>query len=303
MSQPTAVEFRPVPPFQGPFLTNMTFPAYAGLLHALHRPEVVAVSASLPGAVLGLALGVRHERSAVGEVLSLFVVPEHRRQGLGGALLRRLEEGLAAAGCTRALLEYNTSTPTAPAVQRLVRSHGWSEPRQKSILCKVSGAVLEAPFFREPLFSAIQDCLPSAVVFPWAELTEAEREQLRRGQEAERWIPDDLLPYVHEQGCDLRTSFGMRLDGAVVGWLITHRLSPPVVRYTCWYSRPEVQQQGGNLLLLREAVRAHAAEYPDGHGIFGVAVPRREFTAFVRRRMAPFLLSITEVWESDKALG
>src|SRR5206468_11256397 len=129
--------------------------------------------------------------------------------------------------CARARLEYNTSTPTAPGAPRLLRTHGWAAPRQKSILCKVSGTVLEAPFFREPLFSAIRDGLPSAVVFPWAELTVAEREQLRRGQEVEGWIPDDLLPYVHEQGCDRRTSFGMRLGGEVVGWLITHRLSPP----------------------------------------------------------------------------
>jgi hypothetical protein len=79
-------------------------------------------------------------------------------------------------------------------------------------------------------------------------------------------------------------------------------MSPLVVRYTCCYVRLELQQQGGNLLL-RAAIEAHARGAPEGHGTWTVPLRQQEMAAFVRRRMAPYLLSLTEIRESHKALA
>jgi hypothetical protein len=158
------------------------------------------------------------------------------------------------------------------------------------------------------MYSRLRAGLAPAVIFPWTELTGVQRERLRRGQEAEPWIPDGLLPYVHEQGCDPETSFGLRLDDDVAGWMLTHRISPLVVRYTCCYARPKVQQHGGSLVLVRAAIEAHVRRTPEalrpvGYGTWTVSLRQQDFATFVRRRMAPYLLSLTEIRESHKALA
>jgi GNAT superfamily N-acetyltransferase len=66
--------------------------------------------------------GVRHLDSKVAEVKSMYVVPEHRGVGVGGAVLRRLEAIALGRGCLATRLD--TSDYLTPAVA-LYRSAGY----------------------------------------------------------------------------------------------------------------------------------------------------------------------------------
>ncbi len=66
--------------------------------------------------------GVRHLDSEVAEVKSMYVVPEHRGVGVGGAVLRRLEAIALGRGCLATRLD--TSDYLTPAVA-LYRSAGY----------------------------------------------------------------------------------------------------------------------------------------------------------------------------------
>ena len=70
---------------------DLTFPSYRAALHSAE--SIIAVSASVGGAAAGLGLA-----RIDGDVLSIAVRDAHRRQGIGRALLARLEEELSAAG-------------------------------------------------------------------------------------------------------------------------------------------------------------------------------------------------------------
>lgn len=75
---------------------------------------VVGYVDSLPVAMGGW----RPSGNARAELKRMFVVPEHRGQGLARSVLRRIEEGAAAAGRRRLVLETGTRQPTAVALYR-----------------------------------------------------------------------------------------------------------------------------------------------------------------------------------------
>lgn len=70
----------------------------------LEPPNGVLLLARVGGEPVGLA-GVRHLDTGVAEVKSMYVVPEQRGRGLGGALLREVERIAADRGCSHVRLD------------------------------------------------------------------------------------------------------------------------------------------------------------------------------------------------------
>lgn len=70
----------------------------------LEPPNGVLLLARVGDDPVGLA-GVRHLDTGVAEVKSMYVVPEQRGRGLGGALLREVERIAADRGCDRVRLD------------------------------------------------------------------------------------------------------------------------------------------------------------------------------------------------------
>jgi GNAT superfamily N-acetyltransferase len=72
----------------------------------LEPPNGVLLLARIEGEPIGLA-GVRHLDTDVAEVKSMYLVPEHRGQGLGRTLLNEVERIATERGCTRTRLDTN----------------------------------------------------------------------------------------------------------------------------------------------------------------------------------------------------
>ncbi len=89
----------------------------------LEPPNGVLLLARIDGEPAGLA-GVRHLDTDVGEVKSMYVVPEHRGRGLGSTLLREVERIATERGCSRTRLD--TSDYLKEAIG-LYRSAGYRE--------------------------------------------------------------------------------------------------------------------------------------------------------------------------------
>ena len=75
-------------------------------------PAAVTRVAQLQSQIVGFVVG-RLERPGVGHVLTLDVVPEARRRGLGAALMKVLHEELARRGAQRILLEVDVENAGA----------------------------------------------------------------------------------------------------------------------------------------------------------------------------------------------
>lgn len=292
----TDLELRHLGRMEASLYVHMTYPAYRSLLWPyLAGPGVVAIGAACAGRMVGLGLALIVSPPDEARILSIYVVQEERGHGVGYALFERLEKELRGRGCRSASVVFKDGGSSASALRALLAHRRWSPPRARTLICKADGRFLAAPWFHK--------CkLPEEYsIFPWTELTPAERCSLYERQGVQRWIPDDLLPERHEPGMAALNSVGLRLHHEVVGWVITQRIGPQLYRYSCSFVRDDLQRSLRIVPLYQEAIRRQARE----HGISSVGiwtVPARHvaMARFARRRMRPYLLSLDESMESCK---
>jgi GNAT superfamily N-acetyltransferase len=291
-------------------LNSLESSAFARMTHPQHQAVLiagsdlsVAVGAYAGEQPIALALAIIDPAAQVAELLSLFCQASHRKRGLGTALLTLLEDELKERGCRSVSCAWSSGVTGAAAVERIFQKRGWSPPRPRMLLCTADKGIMEAPFFHPPIYHRIQRTLANAKIFPWIEVTEADRASILHRQNESPWIPSDLLPWLHEENLEPLTSVGIRIDGEVMGWLITNRLSALAVRYTCSFIRRDYALRGGIVMLYREAIWRQHERLPSGtYGIWTVPLKHHEMAEFVQRRMAPYLKSFAVTQGSTKQL-
>ena len=284
-------------PLTGFVYQGFTFPRFRPHLEVL-KPEgsTVAIAASDSDLPVGLVLAEIWPDGKSAEILSIFVEQKYRDLGIGTSLLIRLEEELFSRGCTSVNLVYTTGKITTPALEYLLQKCNWTVPEARTIVCKsTTDKIANAPWMQK-------STLPAAyTVFPWVEITAEERVAIAQQQAAEPWIPPQLIPFVSEQDLEPLNSIGLRYQGQVVGWVITHRLAPDTIRYTCSFVRQDLQKMGRIIPLYVRAIKLQEkAGIPNG--IWTVPFIYTSMVNFVQKRMAPYMISIEESKTSLKSL-
>ncbi|MFM6093015.1 MAG: GNAT family N-acetyltransferase [Dolichospermum sp.] len=233
---------------------KMTFPLFRPRLQTLDQEGMtVAVGITDLGQPMGLALAQIQPDGVSAEVLSLYVGAERRNTGIGTALLNFLEGVLLKRGCQLLNMVYMTGKATTPALEKLLEKCAWSSPTPRMLICKSDRRVLDAPWLK-----MYEKLPPSFTIFPWCELTHEERKTIEEQQKSDPWIPEELVPFLHEEGMEALTSFGLRYQGEVIGWLITHRIFPDTIRYTCDWVREDLQKTGCLIALHAKAHKRQA---------------------------------------------
>ena len=251
----------PAPPAFG----GMTFPAYRHLLKLdkgtrhqerqdQHLIRPLALAAWQGGTAVGLVLAelpVASDGTAP-QVLSIFVVPDLRNQGIGTAMLGALEAEIRSRGFDYVEAVYMTGKPGVEATERVLAKRGWSPPVTRGISGRFSPAVVAAmPWFEELRLSA-----PDCEIFPWADVGIEERDEIRRSNQEARWIPPGREPWAHDlDGFDEISSVGMRYEGKVVGWVINHQLDDETTRFSCGFMREDLDARGRIFPLVAESIK------------------------------------------------
>ncbi len=295
---------------------RMTFPVYVHLLSlepAPRHPEQgddrvvqpVGFVAHHEAAPLGLVLaelplgpGAGADQSdTTPELLSVFVRPESRNQGIATALLERLEGHLRERDYPTVKAVYMGERPGSAALARVLAKRGWSAPVVRTVTLRFTPqGARKTPWFGRVRLS------DEYRIFPWADLTPPEREELRRSQLASPWIPPGLEPWRHDQhSFDPVSSVGLRYRGAVVGWVINHRVSPNTVRFTCSYMRKDLGRRG-RILPLYTASLERLDEAGCTDCLFVTPVEFPTMVSFVRDRCAPWEGTLTETYGVSKRL-
>jgi GNAT superfamily N-acetyltransferase len=244
---------------------SMTFPAYRHLLaqeptkRLPNEPEqrliqpvalIARTSSDQPVALLVAELPVR-DGNGPSELLSVFVAPEHRGQGIGTALVEAMEETLRVRRATAVEAVYTTGKPAIAAIERIFEARGWESPVVRTITVRFTIAeALSTPWYGR------MGLPPGAEIFSWKDLTVAERERLRESNDRAPWIANGLQPWRHDQvGFDPVSSVGLRYRGEVVGWVINHQIDPRTVRFTCSFMRKDLSRRARIVPLYSEAIR------------------------------------------------
>ncbi len=280
-------------PLPEPLLATILTPA----------PEVAAAAAA-PGALpLAAAVSTVRTSGTGAEIVSFVVRSGLRRRGLGKVLLAAVEAELARRGLPAVEIAFRDTWESAPALRALLAARGWSTPRMHLLLAQTDFSLLEESWLEpRPLPEGYE-------IFPWGELTAAERRELIRRQQRAPWFPEELSPFQLEERIDPEVSVGLRFrdlagEGGttrVVGWLVAHRVKEDVVQYTALFVEEGHGRLGRGIpLIVAAARRQEAAGVP--RAIFMVRAENRVMRRFLERRMAPNLTDRAELLRSGKRL-
>ncbi|WP_083305278.1 GNAT family N-acetyltransferase [Moorena producens] len=268
--------------------------------------------ASLLGELLGLAAVENDEMVGLlvaelrkdpktdttsGVILSLFVHPENRRQGVGSGLITHLEAHVRELGCTQMELSYQATELTTVALEPLLERLGWETPKISLILAKFdSEHIAQAPWVHHYRFPK------DFTLFPWAELTPAQEERIHERQKQKVWYPESLSPFLEPSKLEPLNSLGLLYQGEVVGWMVNHRVGPDTIRYTSMFVVPRFQRRGRGAMLIAESLMAQL-DSDIAYYTFAVGESNQPMLEFVDRRLKPYLTSLTEAYRSLKKLG
>ncbi|NEQ87396.1 MAG: hypothetical protein F6K26_47470 [Moorea sp. SIO2I5] len=143
--------------------------------------------------------------------------------------------------------------------------------------------------------------MPSSYqIFPWVEITQAERKRIEE-QQQQPWIHPDLVPWKYEKELEPLNSLGLRYQGQVVGWVITHRITPDTIRYSSMFVRDDLQKMARGMALVVNAIQRQAQVNIPKY-VFSVKKTNTAMSNFVKKHMSPYLTSFEESRGSFKTL-
>ncbi|WP_017718806.1 GNAT family N-acetyltransferase [Kamptonema formosum] len=257
------------------------------------RGEILAVSASISEQLVGFVFADILAESQTAEIISLFVAPEFRHQGIGTALQGILEKGLAKNGCRQVSVSYPKTEITDQSLEPMLRKLNWEPPQIKYLLGQTTTDKISlAPWLHKyPLPAGF-------TVFTWSEVTAEERQQILQGG----GYPESLSPFGNAPRIEPLNSLGLRYNGEIVGWMICHRVAPDTIRYSVLYVRERFQKLGRGISLMAEAIKRQIAS-PVAYYKCAVSAENPQMLQFLNRRLKPYLSGLSESRQSVKRLS
>jgi GNAT superfamily N-acetyltransferase len=229
-------------PFQ-PLLEDVSAPLAAYAAYANDQPCGFLLART------GVEIGGRDENTV--RLLSVFVHPARRRQGIAGALMDTLRAGFPG---KKLWALWSAELPRAAEFEALLASRGWSEKAVEvyhvmSTPRRVLGHAQSRPGWRTV------DHFGPYTWTQWAERSPAD-EEAARALIAQPDFPTYCNPFEFERTRNvwMENSMILRQRGAPVGWLFTHRIGDDVI-YDCHYVRPDLSRLGVMLLMMAAMYR------------------------------------------------
>lgn len=278
---------------------KLTFPFYYRQLQACTlEGNIVGIAIKSTDRPIALALAeIKSDRQA--EILSIFVEPSHRKQGLGTALLWQLLEELKKRHCNSVKMVYITGKSSTLALEGLLKKLDFTTPEPRMLVCKCDRKMmLEAPCLQKeyPLPRTME-------IVSWLAITSEEKQQIQDSQTENPWIPEDLVPFKHEKNLEPLNSLGIRYQNRVVGWIITHRLQLDRIRYTCSFIKQNLQKRGLIIPAYFQSIKLQAAKPEISKAIWTVPYKYKPMINFVKKNLAPYMVSVEESRGVSKRLS
>jgi ribosomal protein S18 acetylase RimI-like enzyme len=240
------------------------------------------------GETLGILTAQRRGDGLV--INSVIVAEEHRGRGLAQELLRAIEVEAARRGVRGLAASYDALSASAPVVSHVLSKLGYRPQGQGMTVCKIDQDIAEAPWMKTSLPAGYS-------FFAWSELSSLDRAQLA----SETWYPPELRPFPPEEVEPLN-SIGLRFEGQVVGWMLTHRLAADLIRYTALIVHPDHRSGATGIALIAEAIRRQRAAGVR-YGRINVRSDNAPMVRIIDRRLAPYTVSRTSYRMAAKPIA
>ncbi len=263
------------------------------------QADLVAIGASMLGLPAGLALAKYIPESESLRLLSFFVLKGFRRQGIGTALLRRLEAAAVERGLPQLDVIYESSLADVAALQGLLTAQNWSAPTPTAYTYHVTmPAALTGSLETAPTWVQDEAVLPEGLsIFRWDSLDEVEKAALLDQIDHDPRYREARRPPF--SGYEPLNSLGLRYRGEIAGWQITHRTRPDTISYGNFFVRADARNMGGVFNLLGEIIKRQVQ-----HGVLNmvcsVAAQKIALVKFMDNFTAPYGPRIVTLYRATR---
>lgn len=250
--------------------------------------KVLAIAGMSEGKPVGLAVATFNERLFISQI-DFFKVLESHREALGPRLLDELEKELRSIKSSIVSITYPQLGLQSQYLESLLKMFGWAPPTVFKIHCKFDAVGFQPSWFRKGYRYA-----PGITIFPWKELTVKERERIEL-QLSQGVVPSIVSPFAEEEKIEHLNSLGLRKNGEVIGWVITHRDNPDTIRYFALYIHRKYQKEGDAIKLLCDSLwlhRAKAFEIPRALLEVNVMQSSQSWITFMKKRLIPHTVEV-----------
>jgi GNAT superfamily N-acetyltransferase len=211
-----------------------------------------------------------------------FVLPEFRGKGIGTQLMTHLMSYLKEKKIRSIEIHFNASSETAGSLVELLKNTGWKPPSTLTMRYFFDLYLFNPHWLTHP-----PQLHPDEVLFPLADLTQDEIQQLRRW-ERENPLIQEVSPFEKNYELEKLNSLGLRCRGKLTGWVATHRVEKDVIRYSSLYLHSEHRGTGSAIALLAASIQKHKDQEPDVWGMTEInqMTTPLYWKKFVKKRLA-----------------
>jgi len=245
---------------------------------------------------VGLVIAINTEFPFYSEIHSLFVLKEHRSQNVGGRLLNSVEEYLKKKGCKYSTLFFRYDRALAQGNENFLKAHGWNKSTCSSLLYLFHSSLFNPPWlhlYDKPLPNRFREV-------SWTQVNEKDR-KLLKALEKEKAFPFYVSPFRDEQLVEPLNSLAVYEGDEVVGWLITHRILPHMIRYQAFFFENRLQHTGIPMKILCDSIKLQInSSVPYALVEINVSVSESDWIRFANKRLTPYAQALGFIRQSWK---
>lgn len=219
------------------------------------------------------------------EVLSIYIRPESRGQGMGAALLHATEMEYRESHHSQINVTFTEPMGGLNLLSSFFAAMKWNAlTPQKRIYAGTVNQMKRMPWFEAVPVGGLE-------LIAWDDITPKMFAEARESNNACKWIPDELCPWLYQEDVHSVSSVGILEGEELVGWIQNHVLPSGVLRFTNAFIRAEFANRA--LLFPALSLSVRRAETVGCKGIvFAVYESNLPMIRFAQRRFAPWLSSI-----------
>jgi len=259
----------------------------------ISETSIISIGAVYQGQPVGIAIASLYRHLHQVKLHHISVLPEHRNQHLARQMLEKLQITAKSEGGRYFIFDYKLEDPSTPALEKVLAACDWKPAKPFLIECLYNSFTFDPPWIHTPYK------LPTSMEeFLWSDLTKEERLQIlhdeRRGV-----IPLPVLPFRKEHLIEPLNSLGLRHEGRVIGWIITHRTSPDKIVYQALYIERSFHFLGPGVKLLIDSMLIQK-KLPIQWAAFMLPLIQVHpaWIQFINRRLIPYADNVTHYVQS-----
>lgn len=257
--------------------------------------DCLAVGAWEQERPIGLAIVRRAAGEETAHVVSLVVVEEYRREGVGRRILAGLGNLLKSNGIGILAVEYMASCEESGEVGLFLQAVGFAPPVLGVAVWSGKLALFEEmPWVRRmPLPRGLH-------VEPWSALTAEQHAYIQSGEE--NWYPSILSPLMDGSDTDDERSLLLRDGERIVGWMIVEPLDANTIVFKSMFVHASYRRKGRGIALMAESFRRFLHDPTFENGIFFVEGDNADMLAFMRKHLSRPNMREEGMWRTFKRL-